>query len=242
MSSRAARPVCPESAFSRSRDRRGLPVRSQHGRPVRAGVRSSLENTANAVAARAMAVETRPELVGKRFLCVAAGDEARPERGESGRCWRSWRAGVIRAVSHRDSRDPDLAVSEPAATRAPGGFPAAPGSTRAAGGHAPPWSPQLPPGCPPLGECFPGRLGLGAGLPRDPGRPRRAPGPGRPGRPGLAGRAPWKAGAGAERPGAPRDPRVAEGKGRKNNDRPLAFQRCRGTAVAVTGPDSPCTG
>ncbi|XP_062069847.1 probable JmjC domain-containing histone demethylation protein 2C isoform X1 [Lepus europaeus] len=57
-----------------------------------------------------MAVETRPELVGKRFLCVAVGDEARPERGESGRCWRSWRAGVIRAVSHRDSRNPDLAV------------------------------------------------------------------------------------------------------------------------------------
>ncbi|XP_069317215.1 probable JmjC domain-containing histone demethylation protein 2C isoform X1 [Eulemur rufifrons] len=57
-----------------------------------------------------MAVETRPELVGKRFLCVAVGDEARPERGESGRRWRSWRAGVIRAVSHRDSRNPDLAV------------------------------------------------------------------------------------------------------------------------------------
>ncbi|KAL2769701.1 putative JmjC domain-containing histone demethylation protein 2C isoform e [Daubentonia madagascariensis] len=57
-----------------------------------------------------MAVETRPELVGKRFLCVAVGDEARPERGESGRCRRSWRAGVIRAVSHRDSRSPDLAV------------------------------------------------------------------------------------------------------------------------------------
>ncbi|XP_047408397.1 probable JmjC domain-containing histone demethylation protein 2C isoform X2 [Sciurus carolinensis] len=57
-----------------------------------------------------MAVETRPELVGKRFLCVAIGEDVRPERGESGRCWRSWRAGVIRAVSHRDSRNPDLAV------------------------------------------------------------------------------------------------------------------------------------
>uniref|UniRef100_A0A7N9CFQ2 Probable JmjC domain-containing histone demethylation protein 2C n=1 Tax=Macaca fascicularis TaxID=9541 RepID=A0A7N9CFQ2_MACFA len=54
-----------------------------------------------------MAVETRPELVGKRFLCVAVSDEARPERWESGR---GWRAGVIRAVSHRDSRNPDLAV------------------------------------------------------------------------------------------------------------------------------------
>ncbi|XP_042817085.1 probable JmjC domain-containing histone demethylation protein 2C isoform X3 [Panthera tigris] len=58
----------------------------------------------------AMAVETRLELVGKRFLCVAVGEEARPEHGESGRCWRGWRAGVIRAVSHRDSRNPDLAV------------------------------------------------------------------------------------------------------------------------------------
>ncbi|XP_040129535.2 putative JmjC domain-containing histone demethylation protein 2C isoform X3 [Ictidomys tridecemlineatus] len=58
-----------------------------------------------------MAVESRPELVGKRFLCVAIGEEVRPERGESGRCRRSWRAGVIRAVSHRDSRNPDLAFS-----------------------------------------------------------------------------------------------------------------------------------
>lgn len=57
-----------------------------------------------------MAVETRPELVGKRFLCVAVGEEARPERGQSGRSWRGWRAGVIRAVSHRDSRNPELAV------------------------------------------------------------------------------------------------------------------------------------
>ncbi|XP_004858311.1 probable JmjC domain-containing histone demethylation protein 2C isoform X2 [Heterocephalus glaber] len=57
-----------------------------------------------------MAVETRPELVGKRFLCVAVGEEARPERGGSRRCRQSWRAGVIRAVSHRDSRHPDLAV------------------------------------------------------------------------------------------------------------------------------------
>lgn len=215
MSSRAARPVCPESAFSRSRDRRGLPVRSQHGRPVRAGVRSSLENTANAVAARAMAVETRPELVGKRFLCVAAGDEARPERGESGRCWRSWRAGVIRAVSHRDSRDPDLAVSEPAATRAPGGFPAAPGSTRAAGGHAPPWSPQLPPGCPPLGECFPGRLGLGAGLPATPGSLGERPAPAAPAAPAWLGELRGRRGPGPsalEPPGTLGSPKEKGGK------------------------------
>nr|XP_048712966.1 probable JmjC domain-containing histone demethylation protein 2C isoform X5 [Caretta caretta] len=51
-------------------------------------------------------VETRPELVGKRFLCVGGAEEEPPERGESGR----WRAGVIRAVSHRDSHSPELAV------------------------------------------------------------------------------------------------------------------------------------
>uniref|UniRef100_A0A669QDW0 Probable JmjC domain-containing histone demethylation protein 2C n=1 Tax=Phasianus colchicus TaxID=9054 RepID=A0A669QDW0_PHACC len=50
----------------------------------------------------AVAVETRPELVGKRFLCVGGGEEP----AESGR----WRAGVIRAVSQRDSHSPDLAV------------------------------------------------------------------------------------------------------------------------------------
>lgn len=99
----------------------------------------------------AMAVETRPELVGKRFLCLALGEEARLERGESGRCWRGWRAGVIRAVSHRDSRNPDLAVRartplslQPAA--APPlvvppphrvGLPLAPGSAGPTGGHAP---------------------------------------------------------------------------------------------------------
>lgn len=70
----------------------------------------AVEEAAAALAATAMAVERRPELVGKRFLCVEVGEEARPERGESGRCRRGWRAGVIRAVSHRDSRDPDLAV------------------------------------------------------------------------------------------------------------------------------------
>ncbi|XP_061856951.1 probable JmjC domain-containing histone demethylation protein 2C isoform X2 [Colius striatus] len=50
-----------------------------------------------------MAVETRPELVGKRFLCVGGGGEEPPESGR-------WRAGVIRAVSQRDSHSPDLAV------------------------------------------------------------------------------------------------------------------------------------
>ncbi|KAM6091324.1 putative JmjC domain-containing histone demethylation protein 2C isoform 2-T2 [Theristicus caerulescens] len=51
----------------------------------------------------AVAVETRPELVGKRFLCVGGGGEEPPESGR-------WRAGVIRAVSQRDSHSPDLAV------------------------------------------------------------------------------------------------------------------------------------
>lgn len=55
---------------------------------------------------RAMAVEARPELVGKRFLCVA-GDEP-PEIGDIGR-W-PWRSGVIRAVNHLDSDNPDLTV------------------------------------------------------------------------------------------------------------------------------------
>lgn len=60
-----------------------------------------------------MAVETRPELVGKRFLCVGGGGGEEPP--ESGR----WRAGVIRAVSQRDSHSHDLAVR--AASRDVGG-------------------------------------------------------------------------------------------------------------------------
>ncbi|XP_030631900.1 probable JmjC domain-containing histone demethylation protein 2C isoform X2 [Chanos chanos] len=53
-----------------------------------------------------MAVEARPELVGKRFLCVS-GEELL-ELGEIGH-W-AWRAGVIRAVSHRDNDNPELTV------------------------------------------------------------------------------------------------------------------------------------
>ncbi|XP_035185813.1 probable JmjC domain-containing histone demethylation protein 2C isoform X3 [Oxyura jamaicensis] len=52
-----------------------------------------------------MAVETRPELVGKRFLCLG-GNGGGEEPAESGR----WRAGVIRAVSQRDSHSAELAV------------------------------------------------------------------------------------------------------------------------------------
>lgn len=51
-------------------------------------------------------MEARPELVGKRFLCVS-GEEPL-ELGEIGR-W-GWRAGVIRAVSHRDNDNAELTV------------------------------------------------------------------------------------------------------------------------------------
>lgn len=57
-------------------------------------------------AAAAAVVEARPELVGKRFLCVSG--EAPPELAEIAR-W-PWRAGVIRAVSHRDTDNPELTV------------------------------------------------------------------------------------------------------------------------------------
>ncbi|CAB1420054.1 unnamed protein product, partial [Pleuronectes platessa] len=53
-----------------------------------------------------MAVEARPELVGKRFLCVSGDDP--PEIGDIGR-W-PWRSGVIRAVNNRDNDHPDLTV------------------------------------------------------------------------------------------------------------------------------------
>ncbi|XP_039201529.1 probable JmjC domain-containing histone demethylation protein 2C isoform X1 [Crotalus tigris] len=51
----------------------------------------------------AVLVESRPELVGKRFLCVGAGGEELPENGR-------WRAGIIRTVSHRELRSPELSV------------------------------------------------------------------------------------------------------------------------------------
>ncbi|KAK1793787.1 hypothetical protein P4O66_001428 [Electrophorus voltai] len=57
--------------------------------------------------ALAMAVEARPELVGKRFLCVSG--DGLLERGELAEPARwPWRAGVIRAVSHRDNDNPEL--------------------------------------------------------------------------------------------------------------------------------------
>lgn len=51
-------------------------------------------------------MEGRPELVGKRFLCVS-GEEPLG-RGEISR-W-GWRAGVIRAVTSRDIDAPDFSV------------------------------------------------------------------------------------------------------------------------------------
>ncbi|XP_075072431.1 putative JmjC domain-containing histone demethylation protein 2C isoform X2 [Mixophyes fleayi] len=58
-----------------------------------------------------MALGARPELVGKRFVCVVRGGEELPELGEIGQIGRwGWRAGVIRAVSHRDNSNPELAV------------------------------------------------------------------------------------------------------------------------------------
>lgn len=56
--------------------------------------------------AMAVVVEARPELVGKRFLCVSG--EAPPELAEIVH-WK-WRVGVIRAVSHRDTDNPELTV------------------------------------------------------------------------------------------------------------------------------------
>ncbi|OCT69888.1 hypothetical protein XELAEV_18036813mg [Xenopus laevis] len=60
-----------------------------------------------------MALGARPELVGKRFVCsVLGGGEEPPELGEIGQIGRwGWRAGVIRAVSHRDNDNPELTVS-----------------------------------------------------------------------------------------------------------------------------------
>ncbi|MBN3290012.1 JHD2C protein, partial [Polypterus senegalus] len=81
------------------------PVNKQNGRKFKLDVKV-LKMVASIPVCKAMAVEARPELVGKRFLCVS-GEEPL-ELGEIGR-W-GWRAGVIRAVSHRDYDNPELAV------------------------------------------------------------------------------------------------------------------------------------
>lgn len=142
----------------------------------------------------AMAGETRPELVGKRFLCLAVGEEARPERREGGRSRRGWRAGVIRAVSHRDCRNPDLAVRAPRIPRVRActptfsqpyfGVPLAPGSAgqlavtplrRARGGfaHVPSRGRRLPACGFPMGAVTELDSLASAGAPVPEGRPRR---------------------------------------------------------------------
>lgn len=78
-----------------------------HNRSVRASWLGSFSRGGGGTGQwRAMAVEARPELVGKRFLCVG-GDEP-PELGTIAR-W-PWRSGVIRAVNHRDGDPVDLTV------------------------------------------------------------------------------------------------------------------------------------
>ncbi|KAJ8372682.1 hypothetical protein AAFF_G00280110 [Aldrovandia affinis] len=56
-----------------------------------------------------MAVEARPELVGKRFLCVRREELAELAELAEIASWR-WRSGVVRAVTHGDSDNPQLMV------------------------------------------------------------------------------------------------------------------------------------
>ena len=53
----------------------------------------------------------REELVGKRFLLVAASGKSSKSPPKLSRIseW-NWKAGVIRCASHVDSRDPELQV------------------------------------------------------------------------------------------------------------------------------------
>lgn len=55
-----------------------------------------------------MAFKCREEIVGKRFLSVSSGFT----KLKSGKIseW-GWRAGVIRAASHKDNNHPDLQVN-----------------------------------------------------------------------------------------------------------------------------------
>ena len=54
-----------------------------------------------------MAYRHREEIVGKRFLSVKSSNKLKTNRISE---W-EWRAGVVRAVSHKDCQDPELAVS-----------------------------------------------------------------------------------------------------------------------------------
>lgn len=54
-----------------------------------------------------MAYKCREEIVGKRFLSVSSGfTKLKSEKISE---W-GWRAGVIRAASHKDNNHPDLQV------------------------------------------------------------------------------------------------------------------------------------
>lgn len=50
--------------------------------------------------------KTREEIVGKRFLCVSGSSKLKLSKINE---W-DWRAGVIRACSHNDSKHQDLQV------------------------------------------------------------------------------------------------------------------------------------
>lgn len=55
----------------------------------------------------AMAYKYREELVGKRFLCVSGPAKLKLSKLSD---W-EWRAGIIRAASHRDTKHLELTVS-----------------------------------------------------------------------------------------------------------------------------------
>ena len=53
-----------------------------------------------------MAHKYREEIVGKRFLCVKSIGKVRINKVSE---W-EWRAGIVRAVTHKDSTTPDVLV------------------------------------------------------------------------------------------------------------------------------------
>lgn len=58
-----------------------------------------------------MAYKCREEIVGKRFLSVSGGFPGKLKAGKISE-W-GWRAGVVRASSHKDNGHPDLQVNAP---------------------------------------------------------------------------------------------------------------------------------
>lgn len=53
-----------------------------------------------------MAYKYREEIVGKRFLCVKSAGKVKSNKVSE---W-EWRAGIVRAVSHKDSSTHDVSV------------------------------------------------------------------------------------------------------------------------------------